>query len=289
MKNRFEHYLQELAGHCSPGTVRRVRVMLGDFMRWCGKQGISEWYEVTEEHLREWVAWKATAIAPRTMHDYKLEVRSFLHWMYRGGYLLVNPWDESLLRKRPPYRMRKVPKVTQVEYVLDMVAENRMVGVRDRAILELAYGCGLRRCELQRLNLADIRDDWLRVRGKGERERVVPLGVRAEKELLRYVATERVKAVAFSSVHEPALFLTRYGTRLGLDAFGCVLRRGGLNKTTTLHGLRHACATHMLGNGAGIAVLRKLLGHAKLSSTQIYTEVDRSDLVNMLMTCHPRG
>jgi site-specific recombinase XerD len=99
-----------------------------------------------------------------------------------------------------------------------------------------------------------------------------------------------MKAVSFTSMHEPALFVTWYGRRLGLDAFRYVLRRGGgLNKTTTLHGLRHACATHMLKNGAGIAVLQKILGHAKLSSTEIYTKVDRTDLAKALLAFHPRG
>ena len=289
MKNRFEHYLHDMAGRCSPGTVKRVRVMLGDFMRWLERQGVNEWYEVTDAHLRAWAAWKSTAIAPRTMHTYKLEVRSFLRWLYRNGYVLVNPWDESLVRKRPPYRMRKAPTVEQTKRVLDKVAENPRIGARDRAILELAYGSGLRRGELQRLNLSDIRDDWLRVRGKGDRERVVPMGERAKKELLRYAATERTKAVSFTSMHEPALFVTWYGKRLGLDAFRYVLRRNGLNKTTTLHGLRHACATHMLKNGAGIAILQKILGHAKLSSTEIYTKVDRTDLAKSLLAFHPRG
>jgi integrase/recombinase XerD len=289
MKNRFERYLRELSGRCTPGTVKRVRVTLGGFMQWLELQGVSEWYEVTGEHLRAWAAWKSAAILPQTMHGCKREVRSFLRWMYRRGYVLVNPWDEALVDKRPPYRMRRVPTVVQAERALDKAGENRLVGVRDRAILGLAYGCGLRRGELQRLNLSDIRDDWLRVRGKGECERVVPLGAATKKELLRYAATERSRAASFSPVHETALFLTWYGRRLGLDAFGCILRRGGLNKTTTLHGLRHACATHMLRNGASIAVLRKLLGHAKLSTTQIYADVDRSDLAKLLLVYHPRG
>jgi site-specific recombinase XerD len=289
MKNRFEHYLRALSGRCASGTVLRVRVTLGEFMKWLHNHGVGQWYEVTGDHVCAWAGWKSATVRPRTMHDYKLEVRSFFAWMYRNGYLLVNPWDDSISGKRPPYGRRRVPTVRQAKTLLEKAALHKRLGTRDRAILEVAYGCGLRRKELYGLNLSDIREDWLRVRGKGGRERVVPLGEAAKQSVMTYIAAERTKAVSFSSMHEPALFVTYYGTRLGLDSYSYVARRYGFTRTTTLHGLRHACATHMLKNGASIVVLQKMLGHAKLSSTEIYTNVDTSDLTRTIQTFHPCG
>jgi integrase/recombinase XerD len=290
MRNRLEQYLQVLAGRCAPLTVKRVRVVLDGFISWLWERGLTQWYELTPEHVRGWASWKAGSVRPATLFYYKREVRALLQWLYRGEYLLVNPWDETLDCKRLPYNPRRTPTVAQAGDVLEQVGrgEGRCIA-RDRAILELAYSSGLRRKEIQRLNLADIREDWLRVRGKGDRERLVPLGWHAKQWLLRYIGRERTRAAQLRTGREPALFLTWYGTRLGTDAYGSILKRWGLTHICTLHGLRHACATHMLRNGADIRLLQRLLGHRKLSSTQIYTRVDRTDLARMLAERHPRG
>jgi len=286
MNNRYEHYLTCLKGRVAPSTLVRVRYTLKQLLQWLKKNNVTQWYEVTAEHLQKWVAEKAAKVAPMTLYDYKQEVAKFLTWLYREGYLLVNPWPKELDGKRPAYRMRKVPNVEQANKVLAVVDGGRNHR-RNTAILEVAYGCGLRRQELQRLNISDVRDEWLRILGKGEKERLVPLGKQARRAVLSYMATER--AYYLKNPHEQALFLSCYGRRLGVDSFGYILKREKLNKITTLHGLRHACATHMLRNGANIRTLQKLLGHSKLSSTQIYTELDTTDIAKMLNWYHPRG
>ena len=289
MRNRFEHYLEYLSGYCRPTTVKRVRWMIGDFIRWLENHTVNQWYEVTVHHIRQWLSEKSSSVKARTLFNYKQEVKSFLSWMYRNEYLLINPWDTALESKQPSYNTRYVPTVKQAEMVLDTVGTYGMHPARNRAVLELAYGCGLRRYEIWQLNVADIRDTWLRVRGKGDRERLVPLGKQAKKWILYYTATERNHYVQFKNTYEPALFLSRYGTRLGLDSYCYILRKDNLNRICTLHGLRHACATHMLANGANIRILQKLLGHRKLSSTQIYTKVDTTNLKELLQKYHPRG
>ena len=289
MHNRFEHYLEYLNSYCKPTTVKRVRYMVGDFVYWLENHLVTHWYDVTANHIRQWLAEKSSTVKARTLFNYKREVKNFLAWMCRNDYLLVNPWDSTLNSKQPPYNTRYVPTVKQAETVLDTVGTYGMHPARNRAVLELVYGCGLRRREIWQLNVADIRDTWLRIKGKGDRERLVPLGKQAKKWILYYTATERNHYVQFKNTYEPALFLTRYGTRLGLDSYGYILRKDNLNRICTLHGLRHACATHMLANGANIRVLQKLLGHRKLSSTQIYTKVDTSNLKELLQKYHPRG
>lgn len=266
--------------------------MLGDFLRWLEEQTghpVHHWYDVTVLNVHHWLAQKSGTVKARTLYNYKQEVKNFFGWLYRNGYLLVNPWDTTLDSKQPPYVTRRIPTVNQTEAILETAGASDMHAARNRAVLEIAYGCGLRRKELWKLNVNDIRDTWLKVKGKGGRERVVPLGEQARKWILFYIAKERNYYLQFNNVYEPALFITRYGTRLGLGSYWYILCKDNLNRTTTLHGLRHACATHMLTNGANIRVLQKLLGHRKLSSTQIYTKVDSSNLKELLKKYHPRG
>ena len=128
----------------------------------------------------------------------------------------------------------------------------------------------------------------LRVRGKGSRDRLVPVGRHARRWLQRYIDGERAAALE-DAPPEAALFVGIEGKRLQPTGYSQILKKGKLNRTTTLHGLRHACATHMLRNGASIRVLQKLLGHCQLSSTQIYTKVDGNDLRNLIDQYHPRA
>jgi site-specific recombinase XerD len=161
---------------------------------------------------------------------------------------------------------------------------------RNRAILELCYGSGLRRGELHGLNMADVHDSWLRVIGKGNRERMVPLGSKAKMWLNVYIRKERTLLTGKNNPLEEALFLNRFGNRLGLQMYSYIVTyKRPKDAKWTLHSFRHACATHMLENGASIRVIQKMLGHKKLSSTQVYTRVEVSSLKEVLKKYHPRG
>jgi integrase/recombinase XerD len=288
MNNRFEQYLHTLSGRHTPETVYRVRCTLGDFMRYAKECDLAHWYEVTTGHINQWLAMKSRTVTPWTLHSYSRVLFRFFGWMYRNEFLLVNPWDSTLDRKTPPYNPRRVPFEAQASAVIDAIAQRQLNSVRNRAILEIAYGSGLRRCELARLSLGDVQGDMLRVRGKGNRDRLVPLGRHARRWVQRYLDGERATALK-DSLPEAAVFVSNQGTRLRPTGYSQILKKGKLNHLTTLHGLRHACATHMLRNGASIRVLQKLLGHRLLSSTQIYTKVDGSDLRDLIDQHHPRG
>lgn len=290
MHQVLEHYLEDKMSSCRPRTVTRITYVLGMFETWiCDTEKLHYWYEVSADHIARWVAMKSRTVQIRTLFFYRDEVRQFFRWLYDAEYLLVNPWDESLESKRPPYKMRRAPSVAQAETILQKVVEQRHNALRDRAILEIVYGCGLRRREVAQLNISDMREEWLKVRGKGDRERLVPLGAQARQWITLYMKEDRSEIVLQKNIYEEALFLTREGTRLGVASYGYILSKHNLSKVTTLHGFRHACATHMLRNGANIRLLQKLLGHKKLSSTELYTKVDTRSMKRALSLYHPRG
>lgn len=206
------------------------------------------------------------------------------------GYLLVNPWPEDLSAKAPTAPPRRIP--TPADALRQIKRQGvfmRTLNLRNRAIFELAYGCGLRRGELMRLTLADIREDTLRIVGKKGKERLVPLGKKAGHHLFRYLLLERQCIAQRSHPGQDAVFLSRTGERLGEGGYDWLLKRYRIKgKPFGLHTLRHACATHMLQNGASLPLIQKLLGHAKLDTTAIYTHVDLRDLKAALARSHPR-
>jgi len=163
--------------------------------------------------------------------------------------------------------------------------------VRDRAILELFYSCGLRRTELCRLELSSFHAErrTLHVRGKGNKDRMVPVGWRAVQWLERYLTEVRPRLCL--DTRTQALFLTGYGDAFNPDVLSRMvtawLERAGLKHKGCCHILRHTCATHMLENGADIRYIQQLLGHEKLDTTAIYTEVSIKQLQEVHARCHP--
>ena len=163
--------------------------------------------------------------------------------------------------------------------------------LRNRAALELLYSCGLRRAELERLNLSSVyfQKRLLLVQGKGGKERLVPVGGEALRCLRRYLESARP---TLNTKGSEALFLSSRGSRLRsaslLLSFKRYAKQARITKNVTLHGLRHSCATHMLAGGADIRHIQVFLGHSCLSSTQLYTRVEISDLQSMLDRYHPR-
>jgi integrase/recombinase XerC len=199
----------------------------------------------------------------------------------------------KLLRTpKTPKKLPPVPSAEQTNALVDGVAENRFerpYPERDLALFELLYGCGLRISEALGLNLEDIDrgERWLRVRGKGKKERLVPFGSKAAAALDRYLACRR------PAPGEPALFVNFRGRRLsdggarGIVAF--YARFVGGDSSIHPHTLRHAFATHLLADGADLRAIQELLGHARLSTTQKYTQVSLTDLVAVYDKAHPKA
>lgn len=227
-------------------------------------------------------------------------LRSFYKWMHRRGLVETNP----MLLIRTPKQTKRLPKaitVEQVDKLLSMPDNRETLGARDRAILETLYSTGVRVSELVDLNRADLdmASQTLHVRGKGKKERIVPLGSHAMAAIRHYMTLLEpdprfagVKQLAMTTATVP-LFINKNGGRLSsrsvrrkLDKY---LGMAGLDPTISPHTLRHSFATHLLDNGADLRSVQELLGHQSLSTTQIYTHLSTMRLRTVYDQAHPRA
>ena len=240
--------------------------------------------------LRRYSAWlTGQGYAASTVARRLASLRSFFRYLRRQG--LVGSDPSSGLRN--PKQARRLPRLLRVDEVirlLDTVATDTPPGVRDRAMLETLYGGGLRVSELVGLNLVDLDldQDLIRVRGKGRRERLCPIGPMAVSWLKCWVPLRQPK-----HANEKALFLNQRGSRLTARSVGRLLEahllRAGLVNTASPHTLRHSFATHLLDRGADLRSVQELLGHRNLTTTQIYTHVTQERLLDIYHETHPRA
>lgn len=290
MEDYFTAYFFSFSRNAARSTSRHLRHTLAPFRRFLDAEGAESLSDLTPALLMRYLAGKAQVLRPTTLAYHRWALRGFLSYLMREGYLLVNPWPDEFFLKAPQAPTRRVP--TPSDTLGQISREDvfmRSLRQRNRAIFELAYGCGLRRGELMRLNLADIRDDALRIVGKRGKERLVPLGKKARHHLLRYLLLERPRIMERSHPGQEAVFLSRTGEPLGQGGYDWLLKRYRIQgKPFGLHTLRHACATHMLEGGASLPLIQKLLGHEKLDTTAIYAHVSLRELKAALARSHPR-
>jgi integrase/recombinase XerD len=229
---------------------------------------------------------------PRTTARLLSSMRRFYRYLIREGQLREDP----SVRIDTPRIGRPLPDTlseSEVEALLDAPDEEDTLGLRDRAMLELLYACGLRVSELVGMTTdqASLTQGVVRLVGKGSKERLVPMGEEAVDWLQYYLDESRPDLAAGSSAKQ--LFITRRGKGMTRQAFWYRIRhyavKSGINKHLSPHTLRHAFATHLLNHGADLRVVQMLLGHSDLSTTQIYTHVARERLKELHAQHHPRG
>lgn len=206
----------------------------------------------------------------------------------------IIPYDPSE-NIETPRNAKKLPMVLvhhEIESLLDAVDTEKQNGIRDRAILEVLYSCGLRVSELTSLTSGIFfsDDDFLFIRGKGNKERIVPIGSIAREWVKRYLETERPLFVKPQS--NDALFLNRRGGALSRMSIWNIIRensiRAGIQSAVSPHTLRHSFATHLLEGGCDLRIVQELLGHSNITTTEIYTHVDQEHLVEVHRSFHPR-
>lgn len=219
-------------------------------------------------------------------------VRGFFKWWCKTEQVDADPSAALELPKEPRRLPRNTLSESEVRRILRTPDKSDLLGVRDRAILEVLYSTGIRRMELAHLELPDLhleRRTLLIRSGKGGRDRMVPVGERTMKWLKRYLAVTRPHLSIVSD--QPALFLTGYGDGFSPGSLGSlvtkIIKRSGIGRTGSCHLLRHACATHMLERGADVRIIQQLLGHAKLETTAIYTQVSIRTLQEAHAHTHP--
>jgi integrase/recombinase XerC len=295
LRRQIEAYLADLAlRNSSVHTLRNYRIDLTEFADYFSppqtEPPAPQEFDVLA--IREWLGHLYEHnLSAVTVRRKTAAVRSLFTFMLKNGVVRINP--AKLVRT--PKIPKTVPNVLTAEKanaLVDGVAEDkfdRPHPERDLLIFELLYGCGVRVSELVGLNLEDIdtRERWIRVRGKGKKERQVPFGSRAAAALERYLAVRQPGPPG-----QTALFVGRSGKRLSDSSVRVVVRwyaRMLLGLREHPHGLRHAFATHLLSDGADLRAIQELLGHARLSTTQKYTQVSLTDLMKVYDRTHPKA
>jgi len=276
----LEAYLRELSalGNRSPYTIRNYRYDIGHFLTYCEEEGWAP-LEVTRGRYRQYLGTlKDAGIAASSVARRTSTIHSFYRYLQREGAI-----DRDLLHGISlPKRGRRLPKVlegTTISALLDGPDTSTPKGLRDRAMLELLYGGGLRISELTAIDTGDIDREYgtAVVHGKGSKERVVLFGEPAMLALEAYLAKGRRE---FVSSAEPALFLNRFGKRLTVRSVQSIIKeaalRAGITADVHPHLLRHSFATHLLDGGANLRTVQELLGHASAETTQIYTHVSQA-------------
>ncbi|MDA0835323.1 MAG: tyrosine recombinase XerC [Planctomycetota bacterium] len=251
--------------------------------------------ETVDVHtLREYVAYLHACQYSRTTIARRMAcLRSFFRYLNREGICTHNP--AKVLRT--PKQGRKLPNFLtneQMNSLLENPVADDAAGARDKAMIEAMYSAGLRVAELVALNLEDWdRDtDMLRIRGKGKKERIAPLGKYAVRALNDYLAERKPDPTA-PATEQQAIFLNRFGRRLTTRSVGRMMekhrRHAGLTSETTPHTLRHTFATHLLDGGADLRSVQELLGHKSLTTTQIYTHVSTKRIRDTYENAHPHS
>ena len=280
----------------APSTVEAYARDLARFAEHAAGCGARRPADVTRQHLTGFLAaLERDGLSGRSRARALVAVRRFLRHAGRGGGGASDPTD-GVVAPRYTRGLPRILRGDEVEALLEAVAPDSPLGVRDRAMLEVLYGAGLRVSELVGLPLSglDLRAGLLRVRGKGGRERLVPLGAPACRALERYLAEARPQLAKALRRATDAVFLSRRGAPMTRQNFfgrlRGVARAAGLpTERVSPHVLRHAFATDLLEGGADLRAVQSMLGHADLSTTQIYTHVSRARLRETVETRHPRG
>lgn len=300
---RFRRYLaseRRLSGHTDAAYTRDLKALV----KFCDRMGIVDWGALDSQHVRTFAAHShAGGLGPRSIQRRLSAVRSFYEFLLREEPAAAARGKRARLAERvranPALGVRAPKAARRLPHTLDADQMGRLLEIpagggltaRDRALMELLYSSGLRLAELVGLDLADLdlRDRTVRVLGKGSKARIVPVGRLALAALRAWLKERSTLAAA----DEPALFVARTGRRLGRRAIQTRVdywaRRQGLGVHVHPHMFRHSFASHLLESGGELRGVQELLGHADISTTQIYTHLDFQHLARIYDAAHPRA
>lgn len=289
--------LRELA--YAPRSVTAYNWSIRSFLHWAEYNKIYAPEQITRATLERYQRWLFhyrgqgnRALCVTTQRERLSTLKSFFTWCSKAHQLPINPAADLELPHKPHQPLPRALSVQEIHAVLAVPNTSDPLGLRDRAILETFYATGIRRSELVHLDVADldlVREVLLIRKGKGGKDRMVPLGAQATHWLDRYLRETR--PLLETEGHDAACFLTGYGARFSAGALGNwvrqVLVKAHISRAGNCHLFRHSCATHMLENGADIRYIQQLLGHARLDTTQIYAEVSILQLKAVHARTHP--
>ncbi|MBS3947752.1 MAG: site-specific tyrosine recombinase XerD [Dethiobacter sp.] len=288
----FIHYLAAEKG-LAKNTLESYNRDLCSFCTYLRQNGVDSLLDVGRSQIADYLfslqkAGKATATRSRSLAS----IRSLYHYLFKEKLVGVDP----TLELESPKQEKKLPRILsmqEVDLLLEQPDRQQVTGVRDKAMLEVIYATGVRVSELLSLNVGDINLEagFVRCTGKGSKERIVPLGSLAITNVENYLTASRPKLVRHSG--EASIFVNQHGKRLTRQGFWKILkkyaRQAGITREITPHTFRHSFATHLLENGADLRSVQEMLGHADISTTQIYTQVTKPKLREVYEKTHPRA
>jgi integrase/recombinase XerC len=287
--NDFYHYLESERRY-SPHTLAAYQRDLNAFIGFSRQRDVGSWKQMDDLHVRAFVASQhRKGLSGTSLQRQLSSIRTLFNFLCRHGRADSNP-AQGVPAPRAPKRLPETLSVDQLECLLAFPGDNALA-CRDRAVMELFYGCGLRLSELTGLELGDI--DWQQatvlVTGKGRKQRKVPFGSKAETALKQWLQHRS----SLADHDEKALFVSRNGKRISNSSIQQRLKKRALQQGVGIslhpHMLRHSFASHILESSNDLRAVQELLGHANLSTTQIYTHLDFQHLAGVYDKAHPRS
>ena len=272
-----------------------IKAYSGDLARFAAYAGSRGWKQIDHITVRSFLSQLyEKGLSKTSVARVLAAVRSLYRWLAREGVVEQNPAKLVATPKRPQ-KLPRVPTIEEMNSVLDgQMPEVAAFPERDRLMLELLYGCGIRNSELTGINFDDVRlsAEAILIRGKGKKERYVPFGESARNALVAYLAT-RQKILSDTRRNTQALLLNHRGGRLTTRSVGRIIKKiavaKGLSPDVHPHTLRHAFGTHMLEEGADLRAIQELLGHERLATTQRYTQLSMKHVLQVYDQTHPRA
>lgn len=290
--NEYFNYLLVEKGS-SPNTIGAYRRDLKRYDAWLDRQALADLDAIKQNDIVDFMAeLRETGYSPSSTARVLASLKTFHKFLVREQ-MTANLPTAGLSIPRTQKRLPKILTIDEILKILDSVVRNNPVGYRDAAILELLYASGMRVSELASLDIDDVDFDsqFVRCLGKGSKERRVPIGIPAVKAVKDYAEYARPHFQSRRS--QSALFLNQRGGRLTRQSCWSIInnyaKRAGLDKVIYPHIFRHSFATHMLEAGADLRAIQEMLGHAFISTTQIYTKLSKEDIKAIYYESHPRA
>ncbi len=289
--SKYQIYLR-LEKSLSPNSVDAYMTDLDKLLRFMGDEGLN-YKTVTYESLQQFVAQlHDLGIHPRSQARIISGIKSFYRFLLLDSYITIDP-TELLETPKIGFKLPEVLTVNEINSILETIDLSKAEGQRNRAMLEVLYSCGLRVSELITLRYPDVyfEEGFIKVEGKGSKQRLVPISETALHEIKNYLYDRNL--IPVKKGFDDILFLSRRGTALSrLMVFHIIKQqteKAGIKKNVSPHTFRHSFATHLLEGGANLRAIQEMMGHEQITTTEIYTHIDREFLRKEILEHHPRS
>jgi len=284
----------KLERNLSENTIASYKNDLSSLINYLNDSGLKDPSEITSKNLSDFfVLLSKLGLSSRSSARYYSSIKGFFGYLFSSGYIKINPMDK-ISAPKVSKNLPNVLNINEIEKILSEPDVSKKLGLRDKALLETFYACGLRVSELINLKLSDLflTEEMIRVFGKGSKERFVPIGSSAINWIGEYLKAGR-PLLEKKAKSQNILFLNNRGTKLSRMGVWKIVNNyaelAGIKKEVHPHTFRHSFATHLLEGGADLRAVQEMLGHVDISTTQIYTHIDRDYIKQVHRDFHPRG